>query len=62
MTKENKQEKFKAHEGDAPLLNEGDERNPWLDIPHDANWLDAVSPDGVPQQVCGDCGLRRNKE
>lgn len=35
------------------------ERNPWLDIPHDCNWLPAN--DGK-ELVCGDCGLRKKVE
>lgn len=31
-------------------------RNPWLDIPHEHNWLPAN--DGK-ELVCGDCGLRK---
>lgn len=31
--------------------------NPWLEIPHDHNWLPAS--DGK-ELVCGDCGLRKD--
>ena len=33
------------------------DRNPWLDIPHNHNWLEAN--DGK-ELVCGDCGLRQD--
>jgi len=50
------------HEGGAPLLNKGDDPSPWLEIPHDPHWLNAVSPEGKEQLVCGDCGMRKDKE
>jgi hypothetical protein len=32
------------------------ERNPWLDIPHDHDWLDANEG---KELVCGMCGERK---
>jgi hypothetical protein len=31
-------------------------RNPWLDIPHPCNWLEANNGDEL---VCGDCSARK---